>query len=197
MVQIWEQFNKLCIVKILEVENWRRKVLCKCECWNIKKIRLGDVQSGNTKSCWCLFKKRKHWKSKSKIYEAWQHMKTRCRNKNFKQYKDYWWRGIKVLWKNFEEFYKDVWDVPEGMTIERIDNNWHYCKKNCRWASRLEQARNTRKTILIERNWETKTLRQWSLIEKIPYCTLRQRYKAGWWIEKMFSKKNFKYKQYV
>jgi hypothetical protein len=77
-------------------------------------------------------------------------MMWRCYNKNSKSYGDYGGRGIKVTkrWHKFENFYFDMGDPPEGMSIERVNNNNGYSKTNCRWATAKEQVRNTRASKL-------------------------------------------------
>lgn len=89
---------------------------------------------------------------KKKLRWVWCWMKQRCNNKNTKAYKDYWWRWITYdpRREKFENFYEDMnkwWQ--QWLSIDRIDNNWNYCKENCRWATPWQQMRNTRRN----RNW--------------------------------------------
>lgn len=93
----------------------------------------------------------KHW-----LYVTWQDMKARCLNPNCKSYKDYGGRGVSICptWlgtKGFTQLLKDMGERPTPKhSIDREDVDGSYCKENCRWATKHEQAsnkRNNNKTV--------------------------------------------------
>lgn len=130
----------------------------KCDCWNIGWVARRHLRSGRSKSCWCINieKKTTHWSSYSRLYHIYSGIKHRCSNPNSVIFKYYWWRWIKNLWDNYEEFERDMWPGyyahieifwEKDTTIDRINVNWDYCKENCRRATQKEQANNKRKNL--------------------------------------------------
>jgi len=135
---------------------------CTCDCGQKKVIVLGQLNAGKTKSCGCLARElaskrtakvaTKHGDctrtSRSSEYEAWRSMKKRCLNPNYKQWKDYGGRGIKICQEwidSFDAFLADVGRKPEPhLSLDRIDNNGNYEAGNVRWADRTTQSRNRR-----------------------------------------------------
>lgn len=120
-------------------------------------------------------------------------MKMRCNNKKYTQYKDYGGRGIRVCdeWSGangFENFLRDMGPRPDKTTIDRIDNNGPYSPDNCRWATKEEQANNTRRTIRWAFNGETLTIKEWEKRTGIPKEVLYNRvYIYGFSIGKALS----------
>jgi hypothetical protein len=86
---------------------------------------------------------------------SYSNMMARCYRVANKDYHSYGGRGIIVCdeWKNNpKQFYADMGDKPEGMTLDRIDPNKGYSPDNCRWASWRQQGRNRTNNSIVEFN---------------------------------------------
>lgn len=125
-------------------------------------------------------------------YNSWANMIARCENKNKPDYKHYGGRGITVSpeWRDsYWAFLDDMGRRPSvSHTLERIDNNKGYQKGNCRWATRIEQANNTRSTRLLTAFGKTLTVSGWATERQINRGTIKSRLKRGWTAEKALSR---------
>lgn len=137
-------FGRLTIIQEVEKHVYpsgdtRRKFLAQCSCGSSPKSYLfNQLSSGKTKSCGCLDLERKtaHGMHKTRQYQCWSDMKTRCDNPDNKYYHRYGGRGITYCdkWKTFEGFWEDMQHgYSDDLTLNRRDNDGMYCKENCCW----------------------------------------------------------------
>lgn len=128
--------------------------VCLCECGEQGCVAGGDLVSGHSRSCGCYRKdatvarNTRHGKFGTKTHTTWLAMRRRCFDKNFEKYKTYGGRGITVCdrWLDFNNFFQDMGERPEGKTLDRINPEGNYEPGNCRWATAKEQSQNRRRT---------------------------------------------------
>lgn len=162
-----------------------------CDCGAVKIARSWNVTRGLVSSCGC---KAKEWRggfkarvtthglSKTRTYRIWQGAIQRCMDAGDESHADYGARGIRVCdrWMSFENFLADMGKAPAGLSIDRKDNDGNYEPGNCKWATRAEQSRNTRRTRLITMNGRTQCLTDWAKEMGLSFHAVHKRIKTGY-----------------
>lgn len=168
--------------------------ICECDCGTIAKQSAFDLINQKTKSCGCFshrtkkgqklegYAPRSTIKRDHPLYSTWLSMKERCENASHKKWHRYGGRGIKVCerWQNFAFFVKDMHPKPDGTSLDRINNNGDYEPSNCRWATPVVQAQNTRRNVLIERDGVTLCISEWARRLGVSHATIKAWTKKGW-----------------
>ncbi len=146
---------------------WERTKFCCQACAGRHNVRIA-------KGGWNKFR---HGASYSRTYLIHRGMLQRCNNPNHRHFSHYGARGISVCerWRDFQNFLEDMGEAPEGLTIERVDNSRGYEKSNCRWATRLEQAQNTRLAKRIECGGRILSVAAWARVLGVGEAMLRSR----------------------
>jgi hypothetical protein len=154
--EIGIRYGRMLVIAYASIQRDRHtRLVCRCDCWKEKEVYQMGLRCWDIKSCGCLgIEKRrawllKHWLSKTPLYLVFQDMKRRCEVPMNANYKYYWWRGIKCEWENVESFIQDMskW-YKKWLQIDRINNDWNYCKENCRWATPAENNRNRSNLVI-------------------------------------------------
>ncbi len=162
--------------------------LCKCSCGTWKLLDGRSLTAGLSKCCGSghgLPNKA----LRQKVWKLYKGAKTRCNNPNATGYHNYGGRDIKFCFTSFQDFLDEVGFRPSPQhSLDRMDNNGNYEKGNVRWATRLEQANNTRNVRIMTHNGISQTWRDWATMLNTSVKTLYHRYyELKWTIDRTLS----------
>lgn len=135
--------------------------ICLCDCGGMAFTWGYSLRSGMTQSCGCRQVERAQQLRRThgltaggkrpREYGIWAGMIQRCTNPRVKKFEHYGGRGIAVCarWRDsYEAFIADVGPSPTAQhQLDRIDPDGDYEPGNCRWVTRLENARNKRPKV--------------------------------------------------
>lgn len=156
-----------CLTVVKRADNRGRQVAwsCHCDCGAQVTVRGDHLRAGASTSCGCtrapaarlrvtkydMPDTTKHGHNRggtrTSTHAIWTNMVQRCTNPRNPAWDDYGGRGITVCdrWRHdFAAFLADMGERPEGLTLDRIDNDRGYSPDNCRWTTWTVQRRNQR-----------------------------------------------------
>lgn len=173
------RFGKLIVLKKLADKAGNRFLwLCQCDCGGLVKGTSVKLRDGDLKSCGCL--KEKHGDHKTRLYQIWSDMKTRCLCETNGSYARYGGRGIKVCpdWMKYSNF--KSWALSNGyadnLQIDRTNNNGNYEPSNCRWVT---PAKNTQNRNCVKLSATDVLLIREKLSEGFTVAELSRQYHVG------------------
>lgn len=189
MLHVGDVFGQLTVARCVGVIRGRMSYEVRCACGSTM-VSIGSELIRTNRSHQCVAcgranakrKAAKHRMVGSPEYGSWMSMMGRCSNPHDPAYARYGGRGILVCgrWKDFRNFYSDMGPRPEGMTLDRIDNDRGYEPANCRWADRFTQSRNRRGTKFYDVAGGRHTALDLAKLSGLPYDCVRKRLYSGW-----------------
>lgn len=129
-----------------------------------------------------------HGESRTNFFSRYHGIYRRCNQKTHKDYKRYGGRGIKFEWKRYEDFKRDMYPSflvhckkfgKNNTTIERINCNGNYSKKNCIWTTWKKQSLNRRTSKFLTVNGVTRNYSEWANLIGCSRQALRYRVVNG------------------
>lgn len=170
-----EKIGECTFVKEVSSVGQVRRAIFICKCGKEFECNIAAIKCGFQLSCGCVRDERivasisTHGNTRNRNptteYISWGAMIKRCNNKNIKEYKNYGGRGIKVCERwlhSFENFLADMGKRPsKSHSLDRYPNNdGDYEPNNCRWATKKEQCRNQRRTVMVQYNGQPISLQE-------------------------------------
>jgi hypothetical protein len=192
------RFGRLTVTGRAPSRRGRAFWFVRCECGSSGETSGTMLRDGTVQSCGCHRSDRMallnltHGNAREDAetaeYRAWHGMRQRCHDPRNAGYRNYGGRGIRVCtrWReSFAAFLEDVGPRPgPEYSLDRVNNDGHYEPGNVRWATHIEQCRNTRNNVLLTFRGETKCLAAWAEALGVAPITLRSRIDRGWTVER-------------
>ena len=162
----------------------QRGFLCRCDCGNVKKIRLSHLRTGRVISCNCDA----HGDVGKRLHNIWRGMISRT-HKSHTESHIYFDKGIGVVkeWRDSYKIFRE-WALKNGykedkkITIDRIDGNKGYQPDNCRFVTQYVNNCNKNNTVYVYYDGEKRSLhmllREKGLLRH--YGAIVSRIKRGW-----------------
>lgn len=176
--------------KIIDGSKLRCGDIISCGCYNaeraskwLRKYATSDRHKGKGNPAFL------HGETKTRFFMIYQGAWNRCNVKSGGNYYLYGGRGIKFLWKTYLEFKKDMYKSylkhiekysEKQTTLDRVDNNGNYCKKNCKWATYKEQGENRRSNRMVSCKGKIVCVAKANEMMKLPFATIQKRLSLGW-----------------
>lgn len=141
-----DKYGSWTVIQEVESKEKRKHYIVKCDCGSVKVIRGIRLRFGDSSKC-RKCGSTKHSMSNSRTYGTWETMIQRCTNPQNTNYKYYGGRGIGVCkeWLEYKNFLSDMGERPDGLELDRKNNNGHYERSNCHWVSHQKNLLNRRK----------------------------------------------------
>lgn len=155
---------------------------CRCACGTTIEASAKTLNEGHRTSCGC--QPRAHGSNRE--YRIWTDMRTRCNNAKSNRYARYGGRGIRVCerWDSFDNFLADMGPCPDGLTLDRRDNDGPYSPDNCRWAPYRTQHRNMSRNRRLTLGGRTLCLAEWAEETGINADAIYARLRLGWSVQR-------------
>lgn len=190
---IGDRYGRLTVVSEAERgKDYKRRFVCQCSCGRTTTVQLSHLRAGDEGlSCGCRRVEQaavigksnvRHGRSRTREHYVWADMKRRCSQQSHHAYAGYGGRGIRVCdrWvESFEAFFADMGECPDGMSLDRKDNDGNYEPGNCRWSTRRQQQRNRRTNRLITAFGETLCVAEWAERTGLSTHAIRHRLMRG------------------
>jgi hypothetical protein len=184
-----KRIGRLLVVSLVGSAPRRWRV--KCDCGVEKIVSAGTLINGNSNSCGCLraelirVRNKKHGMTKTRTYRIYISMLRRAHYRTCVEHQRLMYAHVSIhpSWLKFENFLKDMGECPPGReySLDRWPNNaGNYEPGNCRWATRVQQARNVRNNRILEIRGERLTVAEWSERTNIQVATIYARVYSGW-----------------
>jgi len=163
--------------------------LCRCTCGVEKLVRA----NGGSRGCRACVHPSTHGHTMGAVsggkitdeYRAWASMNARTKP-DHRDHERYYDRGVTVCpeWVGdggYERFLAHVGPRPgKSYSLDRIENDDCYRPGNVRWATKVEQGRNRRDTVMLTIDNVTRCVAEWADLMGMSRPTVYGRLRRGW-----------------